>query len=191
MLPPQIESLIKDYVERSREILQDDLVGVYLHGSSVMGCFNPDKSDIDLIVVVDRRLSDAVKDGDKVYAVIRTIGASSDGKGKGITAPNPKGQKIAVEKTFEQLDYTPGEVGLIEAHGTSTRVGDAVELNALYDIFAPYAKPGTIGLGSVKSQIGHAKAAAGIASLIKTSLAIYHKVLPPSVNFETPNPTVD
>ncbi|MBO7238806.1 MAG: acyltransferase domain-containing protein, partial [Elusimicrobiaceae bacterium] len=101
------------------------------------------------------------------------------------------GQKIAVEKTFEQLDYTPGDVGLIEAHGTSTRVGDAVELNALYDIFAPYAKPGTIGLGSVKSQIGHAKAAAGIASLIKTSLAIYHKVLPPSVNFETPNPTVD
>ncbi len=141
--------------------------------------------------VILKRLSDAVKDGDKVYAVIRAIGASSDGKGKGITAPNPKGQKIAVEKTFEQLDYTPGDVGLIEAHGTSTRVGDAVELNALYEIFAPYAKPGTIGLGSVKSQIGHAKAAAGIASLIKTTMAIYNKVLPPSVNFETPNPTVD
>ena len=141
--------------------------------------------------VILKRLSDAVKDGDKVYAVIRAVGASSDGKGKGITAPNPKGQKIAVEKTFEQLDYTPGDVGLIEAHGTSTRVGDAVELNALYDIFSPYAKPGTIGLGSVKSQIGHAKAAAGIASLIKTSMALYNKVLPPSVNFETPNPTVD
>ena len=141
--------------------------------------------------VILKRLSDAVKDGDRVYAVIRAIGASSDGKGKGITAPNPKGQKIAVEKTFEQVEYDPGAVGLIEAHGTSTRVGDAVELNALYDIFAPYAKPGTIGLGSVKSQIGHAKAAAGIASLIKTSLALYHKVLPPSVNFETPNPTVD
>ncbi len=141
--------------------------------------------------VILKRLCDAVKDGDKVYAVIRAVGASSDGKGKGITAPNPKGQKIAVEKTFEQLDYTPGDVGLIEAHGTSTRVGDAVELNALYDIFGPYAKPGTIGLGSVKSQIGHAKAAAGIASLIKTSLALYNKVLPPSVNFHTPNPTVD
>ncbi|MBR4592771.1 MAG: acyltransferase domain-containing protein, partial [Elusimicrobiaceae bacterium] len=84
-----------------------------------------------------------------------------------------------------------GDVGLIEAHGTSTRVGDAVELGALNEIFGPYAKPGTIGLGSVKSQIGHAKAAAGIASLIKTSLALYNKVLPPSVNFETPNPTVD
>ena len=141
--------------------------------------------------VILKRLSDAVKDGDKVYAVIRAVGASSDGKGKGITAPNPKGQKIAVEKTFEQLDYTPGEVGLVEAHGTSTRVGDAVELNALYEIFSPYAKPATIGLGSVKSQIGHAKAAAGIASLIKTSMALYNKVLPPSVNFETPNPTVD
>ncbi|MBR4682875.1 MAG: acyltransferase domain-containing protein, partial [Elusimicrobiaceae bacterium] len=142
-------------------------------------------------MVILKRLSDAVKDGDRVYAVIRAVGASSDGKGKGITAPNPKGQKIAVEKTFEQVDYTPGDVGLIEAHGTSTRVGDAVELAALHDIFAPYAKPGTIGLGSVKSQIGHAKAAAGIASLIKTSLALYNKVLPPSVNFETPNPTVD
>ncbi|MBR2504860.1 MAG: acyltransferase domain-containing protein, partial [Elusimicrobiaceae bacterium] len=141
--------------------------------------------------VILKRLSDAVKDGDKVYAVIRAVGASSDGKGKGITAPNPKGQKIAVEKTFEQLDYTPGEVGLVEAHGTSTRVGDAVELNALYEIFSPYAKPATIGLGSVKSQIGHAKATAGIASLIKTSMALYNKVLPPSVNFETPNPTVD
>ncbi len=141
--------------------------------------------------VILKRLSDAVKDGDRVYAVIRAVGASSDGKGKGITAPNPKGQKIAVEKAFEQVEYTPGDIGLVEAHGTSTRVGDAVELNALYDIFAPYAKPGTIGLGSVKSQIGHAKAAAGIASLIKTSLALYNKVLPPSVNFETPNPTVD
>ncbi len=142
-------------------------------------------------MVILKRLSDAVKDGDRVYAVIRAVGASSDGKGKGITAPNPKGQKIAVEKAFEQVDYTPAEVGLIEAHGTGTRVGDAVELASLTETFGPYAKPGTIGLGSVKSQIGHAKAAAGIAALIKTSLALYNKVLPPSVNFETPNPNVD
>ena len=142
-------------------------------------------------MVILKRLSDAVKDGDRVYAVIRAVGASSDGKGKGITAPNPKGQKIAVEKAFEQVEYTPAEIGLVEAHGTGTRVGDAVELEALTELFAPYAKPGTIGLGSVKSQIGHAKAAAGIAALIKTSLALYHKVLPPSVNFETPNPIVD
>ncbi len=142
-------------------------------------------------MVILKRLSDAVKDGDKIYAVIRAVGASSDGKGKGITAPNPKGQKLAVEKAFEQLDYTPEAVGLVEAHGTGTRVGDAVELGALTELFGPYVKPGSIGLGSVKSQIGHAKAAAGIASLIKTSLALYNKVLPPSVNFETPNPIVD
>ena len=142
-------------------------------------------------MVILKRLSDAVKDGDRIYAVIRAVGASSDGKGKGITAPNPKGQKLAVEKAFEQVDYNPGDVGLLEAHGTGTRVGDATELNALNEIFAPYAKPGTIGLGSVKSQIGHAKAAAGIAALIKTSLALYNKVLPPSINFETPNPIVD
>ena len=142
-------------------------------------------------MVILKRLSDAVKAGDKIYAVIRAVGASSDGKGKGITAPNPKGQKLAVEKAFEQLDYTPEAVGLIEAHGTGTRVGDAVELGALTELFGSYVKPGSIGLGSVKSQIGHAKAAAGIASLIKTSLALYNEVLPPSVNFETPNPIVD
>ncbi|MBR5151527.1 MAG: polyketide synthase, partial [Elusimicrobiaceae bacterium] len=142
-------------------------------------------------MVILKRLSDAVKDGDRVYAVIRAVGASSDGKGKGITAPNPKGQKIAVEKAFEQVDYTPADVGLIEAHGTGTRVGDAVELAALTETFGPHAKPGSIGLGSVKSQIGHAKAAAGIAALIKTALALHNKVLPPSVNFETPNPNVD
>ena len=119
------------------------------------------------------------------------VGSSSDGRGKGITAPNPKGQKLAIEKTFEQLDYNPGEVGLLEAHGTATRVGDAAELGALNEVFAPFAKPGTIGLGSVKSQIGHAKAAAGIASVIKVMLALHNKVLPPSINFETPNPTVD
>ena len=142
-------------------------------------------------MVILKRLSDAVKDGDRVYAVIRAVGASSDGKGKGITAPNPKGQKLAVEKTFEQLDYTPEAVGLVEAHGTGTRVGDAVELGVLTELFRPYVKPASVGLSSVKSQIGHAKAAAGIASLIKTSLALYNKVLPPSVNFETPNPIVD
>ena len=142
-------------------------------------------------IVILKRLSDAERDGDKIYGVIRAIGASSDGKGKGITAPNPKGQKIAIENTFKQLDYTPGDVGLMEAHGTATKVGDATELSALDDIFKPYAPAGSIGLGSVKSQIGHAKAAAGIASVIKTMLALYNKVLPPSINFVTPNPIVD
>ncbi|WP_424244195.1 malonyl CoA-acyl carrier protein transacylase [Elusimicrobium posterum] len=142
-------------------------------------------------IVVLKRLSDAMRDGDNIYAVVRAVGASSDGKGKGITAPNPKGQKLAVEKAFEQLDYTPGDVGMIEAHGTGTKVGDATEVTALNEVYSKHAKPGSIGLGSVKSQIGHAKAAAGIASLIKMAMALKHKVMPPTINIVTPNPIVD
>ena len=142
-------------------------------------------------MVLLKRLSDAVKDGDKIYGVIRAVGSSSDGKGKGITAPNPKGQILAINRAFEQVDFTPEQVGLMEAHGTATKVGDATELSALNEVFTPYAKPRSIALGSVKSQIGHTKAAAGIASLIKVMLALHNKVLPPSINFETPNPIVD
>jgi malonyl CoA-acyl carrier protein transacylase len=144
-------------------------------------------------MVILKRLSDAVKSGDRIYAVIRSVGASSDGKGKGITAPNPKGQKIAIARAFEQVDYSPADVGLMEAHGTATRVGDITEANLLKEMFAPYHpnKTGVIGLTSVKSQIGHTKAAAGIASFIKTSLALHNKVLPCSNNFETPNPEID
>ena len=142
-------------------------------------------------MVILKRLSDAVKDGDKIYGVIRAIGSSSDGKGKGITAPNPKGQITAIKRAFEQVEFDPSQVGLMEAHGTATKVGDATELGALNEVFGPYAKAGSIGLGSVKSQIGHTKSAAGMASLIKVMLALQNKVLPPSINFETPNPIVD
>ena len=142
-------------------------------------------------MVILKRLSDAVKDGDKIYGVIRAVGSSSDGKGKGITAPNPKGQILAINRAFEQVDFDPSQIGLVEAHGTATKVGDAAELNALNEVFSPYAKVASIGLGSVKSQIGHTKAAAGMASLIKVMLALKNKTLPPSINFQTPNPIVD
>ncbi|NLO92117.1 MAG: SDR family NAD(P)-dependent oxidoreductase [Elusimicrobia bacterium] len=138
-----------------------------------------------------KRVSDDVRDGDKIYAVIRAVGGSSDGKGKGITAPNPKGQTLAVNNTFEQLDYTPGDVGLLEAHGTATRVGDITEVNTMSELFGKYAPHASIGLGSVKSQIGHAKAAAGMASMVKIAMALDKKVLPPSINFETPNPEIN
>ncbi len=142
-------------------------------------------------MVLLKRLSDAVKDGDKIYGVIRAIGSSSDGKGKGITAPNPKGQMLAIKRAFEQVEFDPSAVGLMEAHGTATKVGDATELGALNEVFSSYAKAGSIALGSVKSQIGHTKSAAGMASLIKVMFALKNKVLPPSINFETPNPIVD
>ncbi|MEA2070463.1 MAG: beta-ketoacyl synthase N-terminal-like domain-containing protein [Asgard group archaeon] len=137
-----------------------------------------------------KRLSDAEKDGDKIYAVIRGLGASSDGKGKGITAPNPIGQKLAIKRALEQAKVSLTDLQLIEAHGTSTSVGDAVELQVLDELGADIS-PASIALSSVKSQIGHLKSAAGIASLIKTALALHHKTLPPSINFETPNPKID
>ncbi|MEE8425373.1 MAG: beta-ketoacyl synthase N-terminal-like domain-containing protein, partial [Elusimicrobiota bacterium] len=140
--------------------------------------------------VILKRLSDAVKDGDKIYALIRGIGASSDGRGKGITAPNPKGQKLAMQRAFETVAYGPEDVELLEAHGTATAVGDLVELQAGQEIFAK-ARNGSVALGSIKSQIGHLKAAAGAASLIKTVLALHHKTLPPSINFKKPNPGID
>ncbi len=139
-----------------------------------------------------KRLSDAEKAGDHVYAVVLGIGGSSDGKGKGITAPNPIGQKLAVSRAWENAGADPGSIGMLEAHGTSTRVGDATELGALDEIFASHgATPGSIALGSVKSNIGHLKAAAGAAGLFKAVMSLNDKVLPPSLNFKDPNPNVD
>ncbi|NHK31684.1 MAG: acyltransferase domain-containing protein [Asgard group archaeon] len=141
--------------------------------------------------IVLKRLSEAVKDGDKIYSVIRGLGSSSDGKGKGITAPNPLGQKLAIQRALDQSKIKFSDLQFVEAHGTSTTIGDIVELQVLNDVAKNIDKKSSIAIGSIKSQIGHLKSAAGIASLIKTILALHHKTLPPSINFETPNPTVD
>ena len=141
-------------------------------------------------VVVLKRLSDAVRDGDRVYAVIRGFGASSDGKGKGVTAPNPEGQKRALRRAYENAGVSPGSVDLFECHGTSTHVGDKVEVEALADLLAgTRATPARIG--SIKSNIGHLKAAAGSAATIKAALALYHKTLPPSINCKQPRTDID
>ncbi len=133
-----------------------------------------------------KRLSDAERDGDRVYAVIRGIGASSDGRGKGITAPNPAGQQLAIARAWQQAGLDPTTATLIEAHGTSTRVGDVVEVESLTHIFCG-ARPGSIALGSIKSNIGHLKAAAGAAGLLKTVMALHHKTLPPTLNAHPAN----
>jgi malonyl CoA-acyl carrier protein transacylase len=139
-----------------------------------------------------KRLVDAERDGDKVYAVIRGIGGSSDGRGKGITAPNPLGQRRAIERAWKNAGVSPASAGLIEGHGTSTPVGDLAETGALNDIFGQFdLRPGTIALGSVKSNFGHLKSAAGAAGLLKSMLALYNHTLPPSVNFQKPNPKID
>ena len=141
---------------------------------------------------VVKRLADAIRDDDRVYAVVRGVGGSSDGKGKGITAPNPIGQRFAVERAWKNAGMSPAECTLVEGHGTSTRVGDAVELSALMEAFAGANLPvGSVALGSVKSNIGHLKAAAGAAGMLKATLALNDKVLPPSINFDRPNPNVD
>ena len=139
-----------------------------------------------------KRLADAERDGDKIYAVLLGVAGSSDGKGKGITAPNPVGQRLAVERAWRNACADLSTVSCIEAHGTSTRAGDASELESLTAVLGGTGiAPGSIALGSVKSNIGHLKAAAGAAGLFKMTMALHEKVLPPSLNFHDPNPNVD
>ncbi|MFI9310974.1 SDR family NAD(P)-dependent oxidoreductase [Streptomyces triculaminicus] len=137
-----------------------------------------------------KRLADAERDGDGVYAVIRGLGSSSDGRGTAIYAPRAQGQALALRRAYEEAGYAPGTVELVEAHGTGTKAGDQAEFASLRDVFA---SPGRAdrqwcALGSVKSQIGHTKSAAGAAGLLKAVLALHHKVLPPTINAGRPHP---
>jgi acyl transferase domain-containing protein/NAD(P)H-dependent flavin oxidoreductase YrpB (nitropropane dioxygenase family)/NAD(P)-dependent dehydrogenase (short-subunit alcohol dehydrogenase family) len=137
--------------------------------------------------VVLKRLADAERDGDRIYGVIKGMGASSDGRDKGLTAPRLEGQLRALRRAYGQAHISPSQVGLIEAHGTGTVVGDQTEAQALIQLMREaQAGPQSCAVGSVKSMIGHTKCAAGIAGLIKTTLALHHRVLPPTL-VETPN----
>ncbi|MEM9927123.1 MAG: beta-ketoacyl synthase N-terminal-like domain-containing protein, partial [Cyanobacteria bacterium P01_D01_bin.50] len=143
-------------------------------------------------MLVIKRLSDAERDNDKIYAVIRGIGTSSDGRYKSIYAPRKEGQLTALRRAYEDAGFDPLTVDLIEAHGTGTMAGDPTEFASLREYFSEdNSKRQHIALGSVKSQIGHTKAAAGAASLIKTALALHHKVLPPTINVTQPNPKLN
>ncbi len=143
-------------------------------------------------MILLKRLDDAVRDGDKIYAVVKGLGTSSDGRYKSIYAPRKEGQVMALRRAYEDAGFAPETVGLIEAHGTGTMAGDPTEFASLKSFFAESdSKQQHIALGSVKSQIGHTKAAAGAASMIKTILALHHKVLPPTINITEPNPKLD
>ncbi|WP_407641897.1 beta-ketoacyl synthase N-terminal-like domain-containing protein [Calothrix rhizosoleniae] len=143
-------------------------------------------------MTVLKRLEDAERDGDKIYAVIKGIGTSSDGRYKSIYAPRKEGQVAALRRAYEDAGIAPETVTLMEAHGTGTMAGDPTEFGSLRDFFGETDnKRQHIALGTVKSQIGHTKAAAGAASLIKTALALHHKVLPPTLNVKTPNPKLN
>jgi acyl transferase domain-containing protein/acyl carrier protein/NADP-dependent 3-hydroxy acid dehydrogenase YdfG len=144
------------------------------------------------VIFILKRLADAERDQDKIYCVLRGIGGSSDGKGKGITAPNPVGPKLAIERGWQNAGLSPATATMIEGHGTSTRVGDVVEVQSMTDVLSSFHLPAhSVALGSVKSNIGHLKGAAGAAGLLKTVLALRDKVLPPSVHCEHPNPDID
>lgn len=139
-------------------------------------------------VAILKRLADAERDGDRIYAVIKSVGSSSDGRDKCLTAPRPEGQISALERAYDQAGICPSTVGLIEAHGTGTEVGDRTEVQALSHVFkSAQAKNQSCAVGAVKSMIGHTKCTSGVAGLIKTAMALYSKTLPPTMNVTDPN----
>lgn len=129
-----------------------------------------------------KRRDDALRAGDRIYAVLKAIGQSSDGRAKGLMAPRLEGEVLAMRRAWQQAGLDPASVGLIEAHGTGIPLGDETEVQALRQVLGE--RRGClpdVALGSVKSMIGHCIPAAGAASLIKTALALYHRVLPPTL----------
>ena len=142
--------------------------------------------------IVLKRLTDAERDGDKIYAVVKGVGTSSDGKNRSLTAPHPPGQIRAVTRAYEDAQISPATISLIEAHGTGTAVGDSAELTTLTEVFAAHTQERRfVAVGSVKSMIGHTKTLAGLASVIKTALALKHRVLPPTIGIDKPSTRVD
>ncbi|MDX2547346.1 polyketide synthase [Streptomyces sp. WI04-05B] len=149
-------------------------------------------------VVVLKRLADAERDGDRVYAVIRGTGVASDGRAAGLVNPDPGGQAHAVRQAWRAAGLDPaqpGSIGLLEAHGTATPAGDNAELATLAEVFGP-CDAGTVGgagtavIGSVKSMIGHTMPAAGVAGLVKAALAVHHGMLLPTLHCDDPNPAL-
>jgi acyl transferase domain-containing protein/NAD(P)H-dependent flavin oxidoreductase YrpB (nitropropane dioxygenase family) len=179
--------------------INDYLLFSSVHALSPSGQCHTFDADADGIVlgegvacVVLKRLADAERDGDRIYAVIKGVAGASDGKSLGLTAPRKDGQVRALDRAYKMSGISPSQVGLVEAHGTGTIVGDRTELATLTEVYqkAGAGRAGCV-LGSVKSQIGHTKCAAGMAGLIKATLAVHHGVLPPTLNIKKPNPAWD
>lgn len=144
-------------------------------------------------VVVLKRLDDALRDGDTIHAVIKGSAANNDGAAKvGFTAPSVDGQAEVIRAAQLIAGVAADTIGYVEAHGTGTTLGDPIEMAALTQAFrADTERRGFCAIGSVKTNIGHLDAAAGVAGLIKATMALKHRVLPPSLNFEKPNPQID
>jgi acyl transferase domain-containing protein/acyl carrier protein/NADP-dependent 3-hydroxy acid dehydrogenase YdfG len=143
-------------------------------------------------VVVLKPLAAALADGDPVHAVIESVAVNSDGRTMGITTPNPVCQAQVVRRALAAAGRSAGDIGMIEAHGTGTLIGDPIELRALTEVFRETsARVGDCAIGSVKSNIGHLLAAAGVAGLLKAVLAVKHGQIPPTLRCENPNPRFD
>jgi acyl transferase domain-containing protein/NADPH:quinone reductase-like Zn-dependent oxidoreductase/thioesterase domain-containing protein/acyl carrier protein len=140
--------------------------------------------------IILKPLSAAQADGDKIYALIRSTAANQDGRTNGITVPSRHAQEMLIRQACRDADISPGEISYVEAHGTGTPVGDPIETNALGSALGENRKNPCL-IGSVKTNIGHLEAAAGMASLIKVALILRHKAIPPSLHFKNPNPNID
>ena len=143
-------------------------------------------------IVLLKPKQEAERDGDKIWALIKGVGINNDGGGKGsFTAPSASGQAGAIRMALEDGNLDPSTIGYVEAHGTATPLGDPIEMEGLNMAFGRQEKSGYCALGSIKSNMGHLTAAAGVAGLIKTVLSLHYRQLPPSINFSKPNPEID
>ena len=131
------------------------------------------------------------RDGESILAVIRGSAVTHNGFSSGLTAPNPDSQQLVIRKALEQAGRTPADIGYLEAHGTGTELGDPIEMNAAAAVLGEGRTPDDpLLVGSVKTNLGHLEAAAGIAGVIKAVLAIQNGKIPAHLNFETPNPHI-
>jgi acyl transferase domain-containing protein len=142
-------------------------------------------------MVLLKRLEDAERDGNRIYALIRAVGSSSDGRAKAVLTPRVEGEELALRRAYEEAEISPDTIELIEAHGTAMPVGDQTEVEALRRVFGERRNMPAIALGSVKSMISHLLPAAGVAGIIKTALALHQKILPPTIHCEKPNPKLE
>jgi acyl transferase domain-containing protein/acyl carrier protein len=143
-------------------------------------------------VVVLKRLSDSIADGDNIYAVVRASAVNHDGPSSGLTVPNGPAQEEVIRDALKNAGVDPLDVGYVECHGTGTSLGDPIEVNSLMNVYCQNrSEDQPLLIGSVKTNIGHLEAAAGIAGLIKAVLVLRHQQIPPHLHFETPNPHIE
>src|SRR5262249_5801054 len=139
-----------------------------------------------------RRATDAIENGDHIYALLRGIASNSDGgDASGFYSPSVNGQSRVIQQVLEQTGINPDSITYVEAHGTGTKLGDPVEFSALTEVYRKFTThKGYCGIGSLKPNIGHLDTAAGLAGCIKVVLGLYHRQIPPSINYTKPNPQI-